>query len=148
MFIDGQNLFKGVNRRFRARLHPLLLGRALAGQVADPERRVAAWLDALRPAGAESPGERAERVQRLLVSLLAVGGVLLGAATAAALFRYDGTHPVNVVWVLAVFVGAQLALVAATALLALPDERGVEGSAALVAEVDALFGRPVAELSL
>lgn len=31
VFIDGQNLFKGVNRRFRARLHPLLLGRSLAG---------------------------------------------------------------------------------------------------------------------
>ncbi len=31
VFIDGQNLFKGVNRRFKARLHPLLLGRALAG---------------------------------------------------------------------------------------------------------------------
>ncbi len=31
VFIDGQNLFKGVNRRFRARLHPILLGRELAG---------------------------------------------------------------------------------------------------------------------
>lgn len=31
VFIDGQNLFKGVNRRFRGRLHPLLLARELAG---------------------------------------------------------------------------------------------------------------------
>jgi len=31
VFIDGQNLFKGVNRRFGARVHPLLLARELAG---------------------------------------------------------------------------------------------------------------------
>ncbi len=31
VFIDGQNLFKGMNRRFRGRLHPLLLARELAG---------------------------------------------------------------------------------------------------------------------
>ena len=31
VFIDGQNLFKGVNRRFKARVHPLLLARELAG---------------------------------------------------------------------------------------------------------------------
>ena len=30
VFIDGQNLFKGVNRRFKARLHPILLARELA----------------------------------------------------------------------------------------------------------------------
>lgn len=31
VFIDGQNLFKGVNRMFKGRLHPLLLARELAG---------------------------------------------------------------------------------------------------------------------
>ncbi len=31
VFIDGQNLFKGLNRRFRGRVHPLLLARELAG---------------------------------------------------------------------------------------------------------------------
>lgn len=31
VFIDGQNLFKGLKRRFGVRLHPLLLGRELAG---------------------------------------------------------------------------------------------------------------------
>ncbi|MEO0492104.1 MAG: NYN domain-containing protein [Actinomycetota bacterium] len=31
VFIDGQNLFKGLKRRYRARLHPLLLARELAG---------------------------------------------------------------------------------------------------------------------
>ncbi len=36
VFIDGQNLFKGLHRRFKTRLHPLLLARALAG----PDRRL------------------------------------------------------------------------------------------------------------
>ncbi len=31
VFIDGQNLFKGMNRVFKGRLHPLLLARELAG---------------------------------------------------------------------------------------------------------------------
>ena len=31
VFIDGQNLFKGLNRRFGGRVHPLLLARELAG---------------------------------------------------------------------------------------------------------------------
>ena len=31
VFIDGQNLFKGLKRRFSARLHPLLLARVLTG---------------------------------------------------------------------------------------------------------------------
>jgi len=31
VFIDGQNLFKGVNRMFRGRVHPMLLARELAG---------------------------------------------------------------------------------------------------------------------
>ena len=32
VFIDGQNLFKGLNRRFKGRIHPLLLARELAGE--------------------------------------------------------------------------------------------------------------------
>ena len=36
VFIDGQNLFKGLQRRFGVRLHPLLLARALTG----PDRRL------------------------------------------------------------------------------------------------------------
>lgn len=31
VFIDGQNLFKGLKRRFGVRVHPLLLARALSG---------------------------------------------------------------------------------------------------------------------
>ena len=38
VFIDGQNLFKGLQRRFGTRLHPLLLARRLAG----PDRELVA----------------------------------------------------------------------------------------------------------
>ncbi len=31
VFIDGQNLFKGLHRRFKTRVHPLLLARTLTG---------------------------------------------------------------------------------------------------------------------
>ena len=31
VFIDGQNLFKGLNKRFKGRMHPLLIARELAG---------------------------------------------------------------------------------------------------------------------
>ncbi len=36
VFIDGQNLYKALNRRHNVRLHPILLARALAG----PDRRL------------------------------------------------------------------------------------------------------------
>jgi uncharacterized LabA/DUF88 family protein len=36
VFIDGQNLFKGLQRRFGVRLHPVLLARRLAG----PDRQL------------------------------------------------------------------------------------------------------------
>lgn len=32
VFIDGQNLYKGLQRRYHARLHPILLARELAGE--------------------------------------------------------------------------------------------------------------------
>ncbi len=32
VFIDGQNLFKGLHRRFKTRVHPILLAGALAGE--------------------------------------------------------------------------------------------------------------------
>ena len=56
----------------------------------------------------------------LAVLLLAALGLVLGGSAAAALFRYTGEHPVNVLAVLAVFVGVQVLLVLLTVLLALP----------------------------
>jgi hypothetical protein len=97
------------------------LATRLAAGADDAERAVVAWLDHIRPDDPEGPGERAVRANRVLGMGLALVGLFLGAGTAAALFHYDGSHPVNVVRVLAVFVGLQLALVAVTLVASLPE---------------------------
>jgi hypothetical protein len=92
-----------------------------AGDASDAEAGVAVWLDRVRPEGVPSEGERALRAGRLLAAALLLGGALLGGVAAAALFTYDGTHPVNVVRVLSIFVGLQLVLLLATLVLCLPE---------------------------
>jgi hypothetical protein len=83
------------------------------------------WLAALRgqtdaPLGGASPpgsplaetaGSRVAHLYTLIGRALAGVGLLLGVSTAAAVLAYDGSHPVNVVHFLAVFVGLQVALV-------------------------------------
>ncbi len=109
------------------------LGREFGARVDDATARVSAWLDGLREGPGPTPGERALRAQRVLRTVLALAGLFVGAGTALAVFAYDGTHPVNVVQVLAVFVALQLATLVATALIALPESwrRRVPGLAAL-----------------
>ena len=104
-----------LRRRDRA------LGRELGGAAGDAEAGVAVWLDRVRPEGVPSEGERALRAGRLLAAALLLGGALLGGVAAAALFTYDGSHPVNVVRVLSIFVGLQLVLLLATLVLCLPE---------------------------
>lgn len=79
------------------------------------------WLDALRDGAAEGlPGRLVERVHRLQVALMAFLGLACGWATAASVFAYDGSRPVNVVHVLAVFVGLQLLLLVFLGVVLLP----------------------------
>lgn len=115
------------------------IGRELDG-VRSRRARVSAWLDRVRPPSAAGAGRRAVRTERALRLGLAALGAALGATTGATLFFYDGTHPVNAVRVVAVFVGLQVALIVATALLALPEawRERVPGLAA-VQDVLALF---------
>jgi hypothetical protein len=78
------------------------------------------WLSAL---GATGPGSTGRRVQTFyrVVGWIAAGSSLLGGAgTAAALLRYDGRDPVNIIGFLAVLVGLQLLLVSASVLAMLP----------------------------
>lgn len=83
--------------------------------------RIAVWLERVRPAASRDPGERTARALGLLTLALVVIGALSGAGTASALFTYDGSHPVNAVRVLAVFVVLQGLLVLSTGLLMLPE---------------------------
>jgi hypothetical protein len=78
------------------------------------------WLAALHPAGEISPGERVQAIYRIVAAVLAVLAFLSGSATAAALLRYDGSQPVNIVHFLAVFVVGQLGLALLPVLHMLP----------------------------
>ena len=96
------------------------IGRELARAGVPASRHIGAWLERVRPAEG-GVGERVARSLRGLTALCAAIGLVSGAGAAAALFRYDGTHPVNVVRVLGFYVGLQLLLLAGTALLCLPQ---------------------------
>jgi hypothetical protein len=86
-----------------------------------PAAKVRAWLGALPPDDGPAPQAPALAARlahgRSLVTLLMIAlGAAAGAPVAAAVLHYDGEYPVNVVTVLAVLVGVQLLLVAATVL--------------------------------
>ena len=67
------------------------------------------WLGAVS-VEASGPGARVQAVYSLAGYVLSGLGLLAGASAAAAVLRYDGTHPVNIIHFLAVFVGFQLLL--------------------------------------
>ncbi|MEM1109792.1 MAG: DUF2868 domain-containing protein [Planctomycetota bacterium] len=80
----------------------------------DKAGRLTAWLEEIEDA--PRIGERLRVVGLIAVVI----GLLLGYATAMALFYYDGSTPVNVVRVLAVFVGLQAVTLLLFVLAVLP----------------------------
>jgi len=72
--------------------------------------------------GDPSLGARCARFQRVSSALLVIAGIVFGWLAAGAVLFYDGTHPVNVVRVLAVFVGAQFLLLVGLAFTMLPPD--------------------------
>lgn len=111
------------------------VGRTLDG--GNPLGRVRAWWRAVPGGGRGGAGARLERL-RALVCLVMVGlGAFAGVGLALAAFRYDGSQPVNVVRLLALVVGLQLALLAPTLLLLLPGRvPGVRGLQDLLAAIN------------
>jgi hypothetical protein len=103
-----------VHRRDRA-----LVG-SLPAQVREPRALLGVWLDALRRTETQLPGQALGAVYRLQIFLLLVLGLAVGWGAAAAVYSYDGSRPVNVVQVLAVFVGAQLLLLLPLGVVLLP----------------------------
>lgn len=91
-------------RRLADRRHTLLRG----------------WLSALGASGPGSTGRRVQTFYRVVGWVAAATSLLGGAGTAAALLRYEGRDPVNIVDFLAVLVGLQLLLVAGSLLAMLP----------------------------
>jgi len=81
------------------------------------------WLQALeqrRPRSAPTPGRRLAAAYRLASWSLIFVGLASGASAAAALLRYDGGDPVNVISYLAVLVGLQWLMISFAATSMLP----------------------------
>lgn len=115
-----------LHRRDRA-----LVG-ALRPHARDTRSLLRAWLDSLRKLESHLPGQPLGAIYRLQILLLVILGLGVGWIAAAAVYSYDGSRPVNVVEVLAVFVGAQLLLLLPLGVVMLPQRltRRVPGFAA------------------
>jgi hypothetical protein len=77
---------------------------------ASPTRQLLYWLELMRAENAELAGDRINTLHRLGLLILAAAGALAGWGASAVVFRYDGSHPVNVINVLVVFVAIQLVM--------------------------------------
>jgi hypothetical protein len=117
------------DRPFEERLHR---DRSIAAGLSrsDSLDRVRHWWQAVRreqPLGARETdfATRLSRVRGLITFLMLVVGALAGSVTAMAVFRYDGTWPVNVVTIFAALVLPQIVLIALTLILMLPKVPGV-----------------------
>ena len=96
------------------------IGRELSALQARPIAQLLNWLQYIREDSNDLSGERVNNLHRVGLLILAVAGLLAGWGTAAVVFLYDGTHPVNVIHVVVVFVFAQLLLLLLFALSLLP----------------------------
>lgn len=87
-----------------------------------------AWLERVSSGSDRSPGERARLALRWTSASLAALGLLLGWGAARVVYYYDGSRPVNVVEVLAVFVALQWLLLVATGIAAASGFAGWRGA--------------------
>ncbi len=117
------------DRPFEARLHR---DRSIAASLSDsdPVVRVRHWWLAVRretpPAARDIEfATRLARGRGIVTFVMLLIGALAGAGASMAVFRYDGTWPVNVVTVLAALVLLQIVLIALTVLLMLPRVPGL-----------------------
>src|SRR5690606_31180973 len=85
-----------------------------------------AWWRRLAPRDRPDAGRRLANARRLATFAMLLVGTLGGAAVALAAFRYDGTHPVNVVRLLALLVLPQVVLVTLTLLMMPPRVPGLK----------------------
>jgi hypothetical protein len=98
------------------------IGRKLSYLAGKPQRQLRHWLWQVTEGKQQSfPGENAVKTLRLITLILLFLGAAAGWVTALGVFAYNGTQPVNVVNVLAVFVGIQFLLLLMSAIIALPQ---------------------------
>ncbi|HET8701887.1 MAG TPA: DUF2868 domain-containing protein [Nitrococcus sp.] len=96
------------------------IGQELAHLAGKPRCQLRQWLRKVHQDEPARAGDTAVRTLRRIALALFILGLLAGWGASLAIFSYNGTRPVNVVNVLAVFVGAELLLLLLSAILALP----------------------------
>jgi hypothetical protein len=87
------------------------IGQKLAALRRSPRKQVIDWLSHVSDQRNLKLGARLAKALRIGTFLLGIAGLIIGWLTATAVFYYDGSQPVNVINILAVFVGAQLVLI-------------------------------------
>jgi hypothetical protein len=99
------------------------IARKLPSEGSSPTAMLVGWLAAMRAMNAKLPGRKVAAMYRLANLLLGVLGLLAGWGVATVVFAYGGDppRPVNVVHVLAVFVGLQLLLLLLVGFVMLPS---------------------------
>ncbi len=96
------------------------IGHELTHPAGRPYAQLRAWLAQVVDEEDIARAKQAERAGGLVSLVLLVFGLLMGGGTAAAVFFYDGTHPVNILPVLAVFVFLPLLLLVPFVISAIP----------------------------
>ena len=86
------------------------VGRDLAHLEDQPLRQALGWLQRVRTPDDEQRVGRVNALHRLGLTTLTAAGLAAGWGGANVVFFYDGTHPVNIIHVLAVFALAPLVL--------------------------------------
>lgn len=106
---DGGTPFAERIRRDRDIAHRL-------GDTEDAVQRVRGWWQQVEGT-ADRPGARLDRIRQLVSAAMFMAGGATGVGVALAAFRYEGTHPVNVVTLLALLLVLPTALLVMTLLL-------------------------------
>ena len=96
------------------------IGRDLSDLAERPIDQVLAWLSKIHDAKNSNGNGSVLRAERRLQWFLWLIGLFAGWLTAQAVFRYDGSRPVNVIHVVGVFVVLQWALIAILLMAMLP----------------------------
>jgi hypothetical protein len=96
---------------------------------AERHGRMLAWLAAASSDDAWLAARRTQTLSTLASVTLVALGLVIGGSTAAAVFAYDGSHPINITAVVGVFVGLQLLTVLLTIIAMIPQR--VPGFAAI-----------------
>lgn len=96
------------------------IGQELAQLAGKPRCQLRQWLRKINQDKPAQAGDTAVKTLRRMALLLFALGLMAGWGASLGIFSYDGTRPVNIVNVLAAFVGVQLLLLLLTTIIALP----------------------------